>query len=835
MSLQTDQSQNSSTTVNDHLNDQYVGAGRLTKKRTVPDSKEDNKDDNEDLIVLRDEYKKQFIHPNVGNFNKIRSSIDRNSYMKWYYDEYMKQWKFNKLPNLLKYTIEPQHGSIMRMDSINAMKYKFNYNTMDMIIVVMKLNDGVRRTETNYGTLFCEIVDGIGPIRRETLASEGVYGQVAFLFYSASPSFISCDGEYRARFSMYRSALTAKREFSDIWHDLEEYVTRIKIRRQWSLYTSYFYPKLEQELKNTDVEYNVKNEMVPMTLLVIAWFQTIYSEMIGSTYTHINQNFRDIFLKDNAETDIHFIKDVIKKYSHERVDNFRARTSHTSSSIHGADRYMQCGYKMIPLNIQQVRDPFKLRYKPWREYFIQNKLNDLVINSIAPGFSIILDCFYIKNSRKGLYDNKSQYDRMKNSEIAKEVVQTLNEAQRNTYFATTSLQSVKKTSAQIKQWISAKFKKLSEKIDDPINYSYEEIIMSEVTLAFVSEYIGRTLADSISLITNNKTYDSILGYPFKEIGYDFLSKYLFEILYNIHCMNTKTGVIHGDLHLNNITIGPLYYPDPTVITNKEKKYRVVYVLDDHHQFVFPNNGYFACIIDFSRGIVNPNMYEVLTDESLPVTYQLVKDEEKFKAAEISALLNLYTQLYNSKNKQREELIVLLKNNYDAVFKLLTCMDVYMFSMRMARILRQVTFPVSKRAIDLIDKINRLSEGYIATEMNHLISDETYAKKILAEDWPIVTIMKKCFSEYNDGQVFKDAGIITDVYCYNNEMKYSVCKHEKFPPILKYAKYYDEKGVLQDIPKIAENRAAAREEYEREKLQNLTMVNYIARRHQEKLL
>ena len=367
------------------------------------------------------------------------------------------------------------------MQNISQMKYTYTYDNSNMIIVVMKLYDYILKEETNYGTLFCEITTDIYPIRFETIGSDSIYGNIAFTFYSASPSYISCDGEYRSQFTRYRTINKLKQIYHNIWNEVEEYISRIRTKRQWSLYASYFYPKLEQHNRNSEVEYSVKHEMALQTILTISWFNTIFEEMIGMTKSHINQKYKDIFLKEKDD-DIAFVKSLIDIYGADQIEAFKSSFSDISTpGFQNTRKYMQCGYKMIPLNIKEVQEPFKIRYKPWREYLVSIKCNDLILNSIAPGFSTILDWFYIKNMRKGLYDNKSQYDRLKNSELAKDILQSLYEAQNGTYFASESLKGMSKSSGQIKHWINDKFRKLSEKIDDPINYSIEEIIMSEVT------------------------------------------------------------------------------------------------------------------------------------------------------------------------------------------------------------------------------------------------------------------------------------------------------------------------------------------------------------------
>jgi hypothetical protein len=532
----------------------------------------------------------------------------------------------------------------------------------------------------------------------------------------------------------------------------------------------------------------------------------------------------------NRVIDIEFLHQLIKKYGAEDVEMFKILTSHMVHNVFGGKtRYVPLGYKMIPLNIREVQDPIRLKYKPWREFLISNRCNDLVINQIAPGFPIISDWFYIRNSKKGLFDNKSQYERLKHSELAKDILRTLYEAQRGTYFATSNVTGVNKSSEHIKQWISNKFRRLSEKINDPINYSIEEIIMSDITLSFSSEYVGRTIADTVSLIENSKAYDSIIGKPFSENGYSYLAKYVFEICYNLAALNIKLGVIHGDFHLNNATIGFLYNSD-------KEEYKVAYQINKDLTFIFPNNGYFSCIIDFSRGMIDPEQYESLSDLSLPPNYKLIKDYDKFTANETNNLLTLYLQLFPNKAKQKEELQVLFKNYYPAVFRLLTCIDLYMFSIRVIRLLKQVEFHVSKKSFDLFDKINKLSENFIATEMNHLLGNpDEKSAMILSDEYPIIQIIKKCFPEFIEGHIFDSIGTITDFYSLENDLKYSLSKYDLFPEALQSTKYYAEKkdgtGMdkdnIIDIPQMSAKRKAFRYEYEKQKKENLEIVKYMS--------
>ena len=822
------------------------------------------------------------------------------NYNHWINKEYLSMWNYNDFPKHIN--IDTSNSSAIRFSYISSMKYSYLYNTMDMIVVIMKLFDYKINKEINFATLFCELGDNMIPVAKHYFNHTRI-GNVFFTFYNSLPSYTSCDGEYRSQFCIFLSVKNGKLLFRPIWEELEEYVTKIKADRKWSLYASYFYPKMEQENKNTEVEFAISRESVINDLLIISWFNAVYDELLGITKAHVNQNFKDIILAKKEE-DIEFIKRLIIKYGFE-VRKFKKYIETNNKNYQSIQKNIQCGYKMIPLNVKEIQDPLKLRYNSWREYLVSNKCNNLVINCISPSFSIILDWFYIKNSRKGLYDNKTQFDKMKNSELAKNILQTLYEAQRGTYFAAENLKTMTKSADKVKKWISNKFRKLSEKIDDSINYSIEEIIMSEVTLAFVNEYIGRTVADTINIIQNSPRYNKVIGYPLDDSGYKFFAKYIFEIIYGLYCINTKLGIIHGDFHLNNATIGLLYKevktePKKNVINatnlsdipeelqkelrpkdstgdkekhsinkdkekhsiNKEKHSKkkdqdedeettidklydvedpnkitpyVIYKINDD-KYTFPNNNYFGCLIDFSRCLINPNNYKIFTDERLPSNFSLVSNEEKFITTETLNLLNLYLQLFPGKQSIKDELIVIFKNYYDAVFKILTSIDMYMFSVRMNKLLNQIDYKVSKQALELISNINRITENYISEKMNNLISDPVnYSRKILEDDFPNLTIIKKYFSNFKLEYEEKNIKVVNDFYNYNNEFKFSLNSWEEFPDIIKTIKFLDPDAqkITEDII-INEKRKEAIHQYQEQKLKNMKMVEYISIRHTQKL-
>ncbi len=550
-----------------------------------------------DNEVNYDEYKKKRDHA-----SKIRSEVgqaihknvaERN---RWFIKEYSKLCGVSD-----DVKVDFSTGSIIRMRGIGDTIYTYKYNTMDMIVASFKIHDLNINKQTNYAVIFCEIDTN----KTYKIYDTSTIHDSVFKYCSCSPSYISCDGEYRSSFFRYKLINEFREHNNDIWEEIMEYVEHIKKRRRWSCSHNYFYPKLEQERKNVVIEQNILKQSVSMTTLCISWFNTIYDEMYGMSHRHVNINHKSIFLTDK-DADIEFIGKLIKRYGDDRVLAYRNLSTKSSTIAVGA-LMNSYGYKMLPLNIKEVQDPLKIIYKPWREYFVSAKCSDMVINCITPSLPITLSWFYIKNSKKGLYDNVAMYNKIHQSDIAKEILQMLNESKRSTLYVTE--QAEREAENNIRKWINSKFKKLSDKIEDAIQFSISDIIMSEVTLAFPTEYVGRTFSDTIDTIKYSQSYHKSIGMPFDVSGMHYFDKYLFEICYCLLCINTKIGIIHGDLHLNNVTIGRLYNYKTT---ETKKEHRVMYKIEDK-KWIFPNNQHFACVIDFSRSIIHPDKVDILRD------------------------------------------------------------------------------------------------------------------------------------------------------------------------------------------------------------------------------
>lgn len=712
----------------------------------------------------KSEIQQLITHPSRKLQQELTKKLPFDKIFKWVNSNYTEHMK------PLKYKTDYDTGCIKRMFSLQTLKYGFLDNTIKSHIVVFKLNDGNLRKEINYATIFAthkddltdEILDGMFSYERP------IIGDFVMMYCATGGSFMSCDGEYRNKLIRYLDFKNAKNEHNQLWEELEEYVLNFKAARNWNLYTTYY-----NEGDRPGLGIVIKSELLDHSMFVLAWFNTVYAEFMGTIETHINPTFKDVLLQ-HYTIDKKFLDNLSAKYD---LLSFYESMTMVHHPVFGSKyiRHISTGFKMIPLNLREVQRPYDIKYKPWREYFISLLASDLVPNQIAPGFPILCNHLYIKNSKKGLYDNKTQYDKLRNSEIAKDILHTLHDAQSGTYL----LSSIDK------QWINTKFQKLSEKIDDPINYLSDEIIMSDVSLFIISENVGRTFGD---IMINEQLIKRLESY-------DTFAKYLFEVCYNLLAIN-KLGVIHGDLHLNNATIGQLY---------RDASGFVLY--DAGAEYAFENDGYFASIIDFSRSIINPEEYPTLVktfvpNAGLPFTHKLTEQPEHLVKSEMLNLLNLYIMLMPNKERQREELTALFKKRPSDVFKILTCIDLFMFGIRLNKMLIQAG--LSKKHIDLNEKIISLSETYITKDLNDLYTSTSDLA------WPIQTIINKCFSEFEASK--RKITFISDFYSLEHPKLYSLLNYDQFPECMRSIKY-EEKNKLITVEGPSTTRQHMRKSFE----------------------
>jgi hypothetical protein len=771
---------------------------------------------------------------------KNEKKISVSPYYLWYLYQYKEKYlQFPTSDKIKEYFKKKEndywylYGSFNRINAMVVFGYFLDIDVVDTICTTFKIRDTIENIESIYSFGYYENINK--KIKKNTtFIPHG--SKYTYKYFTMGGSFLSKDGEYRVGFIKISNlrAIEGNPKVNNLYESIKLYLVKKLIDRKMMLFKEFFYPSGDR--KEIEIELEYYSYELQSGLFALTWFNDMYNKYLNIVENHINKKYQNIMFKHKKE-DLEYIEILIKRHGIDVLDTLRYFSNHifnnTDIKITNEQIGTKIGQKIIPLSIAEAQNPFELSYKPWREYLISVYLSNLVINNVSCGFFITNSWFYIKNSRKGLFDNEIQYDKMSRSELAIQITELLNRAQLYTYENIDKHKMNNKiTKNQIDSWISNKFKHLSDKIQKPIDYAKEDIIMSNVALCMITEYVGRTIMDVISLSKISPYYNKLIGYPFTQMGYVYFSKYMFEICYNLYCMNYLGGIIHGDLHLNNATLKPLTYKNNRNVLDIDNP-QVLYVLgDETDQYLFNTCGYYTCMIDFSRSIVLPEKIEQLHDTSLPKSHNILKNIKKYQEYQIESLLNLYIHFTSDINK--DELRILFKNHFEAVFKLLSVTDIFGFTQKLLTMFslkdKHIVTPYVK-CIDLLNKINKYAEQYLTVEMNKLILDKYYEKTILSMDWPIHTIIQNCFCDFLISNT--KLGTIVDVYNINNELKYSLNKADNYPSAIADAKQIINGKIAPS--KVDKNILANRKIFEAKKTTGMKMVNYIAVRQKQKYI
>lgn len=767
-------------------------------------------------------------------------------------------------------------GPAARFGSFKPARIGISLPSTGVITTAFKLTDpAIPKSEIIYGFMYTET-------RPEGTSYGHFIGTPRLIHHMccASASLLSRDGEYRQRIIPVLTVIELYKKYPEIFEDLEQYVQQKINKFNWNIFTECFYPTNELKEYSDELEPNIASQRFAIKFLAMCWFIEFMNIYKKQKINHLNKLFKVIMKfrdKTEVEADIKFINSLKEKHGDESMYIiYNNINCFLPASRAGHQSQIKIGQKIIPLNLSEIQNPFNIRYKPWREYLICEKVQSLIINGICAGLPILGDYFFIRNTRKTLFDNYVQYMKLEHSDQAIGIARKLLEAQRGTFKPRNeeiSLRTSGKTDQiddenkkllntykddednpdsyqEIEEWLSGKFRLLHEKIKDPIEYAREEIIMSEMSLCVTSEYVGRTFYDAINICLDNAEYHEELGKPYE--NYDIWAKYIFELIYTLYALNSRKGLIHGDLHLNNFTIHPMYFSKFRNL-NDIKNPHMMYALDANHYFAFPSRQYHTVVIDFSRAIIRPSQldnfenFDIVHAKKLKLhtegKIQLIKPEERseFLYEQVKDMLKRY-ELYfpDFTATKKSSLHVLFLNNFDKLFPIFGGFDTYISINNMMLFFRKNGLDKKyPRHFKLIEGIFSKVENDLTETIEKLIEDPKSIDRASIE-FINRKVLDEFFSDYlvigpdkNDLNKFLDNNTIINLSFYENKEIYNIDEFKNFPGYLQTMKYYDKAGKLlehSEGPSIKKTRT----EFEKNKVKNLQYISEVASTYANKI-
>lgn len=387
--------------------------------------------------------------------------------------------------------IKIKYGSIWRNESMETMKYGCIPNKTNYICTIFSI--------TRKGKSSIEPIKGIHySTTHSFLYTTCRENKLYHEFICTATTLTSADGEYRSRFISYDQYQKCYNKFIDMLNQMEHYVMKQIKNGDLLLHAKTIYP---HDFSSTVIKNKMDNfineSRLSLKLYITLWFMDFYRMNLNILENHVSPGYIESMFSGN---DNHFYSKNKEKFNaNQNLISYLTEFSKPSVEKRSS---VGIGQKLIPLTVKQIEDIGQIHHPVWLELFISSYVGDLVINGISSNFSIFNNWFLLQGNNSDLFNNQVAHIRFQNSDVAKKIIKKLEESRRDTFrFDPT------KNEYSIR---GHNMEGLAYTIEIPIDYAEEEIIMSNYTLCFLTEYIGRTVWD-IPILYKNEKWASTLG------------------------------------------------------------------------------------------------------------------------------------------------------------------------------------------------------------------------------------------------------------------------------------------------------------------------------------
>jgi len=482
--------------------------------------------------------------------------------------------------------------------------------------------------------------------------------------------FNSMDGEFHKRFIdiEYVYGVLSK-VFPEIYNILETIQMHRMDHNELEFQTKVYLPE-DSPVNSDDVRFTISRNNIESKIFRILWFLDYFNYSYQIVENHVDviygwfifKGFEDkVFtslINDITEEKYIFITNILENNSQRSHDNIKTLLNSPYGENAVYNMSFRVGCKLFTMSNRDLVSR-NIKSSVFLEEYLNKKAELLVINGISYGFPTIIGSAFLKNIDRSLFSSRSVMEKYKMNDEA------LNQ-EKDMLHAYKSLFNVDESMKQ-KQLKFEKFNKITPQLMSAIEYNRETCILTNVAMAILIEYTGRTFADIPKLFGYCLRYPALNNYKYIEkicTKVDYFAKILFDISYNLYCLNDRFGVIHGDLHLNNCTIKQ----------NIQKFKLYDYTFIDDTCYMFENPECSGNIIDFSRSLVG-NRNVLLEDFDADIV-----DDFLFEQSE-----KVITYIIRNFPEYKEQLIKIKDiikpskfENHKDIFEIVSICDIYSF-------------------------------------------------------------------------------------------------------------------------------------------------------------
>jgi hypothetical protein len=578
-------------------------------------------------------------------------------------------------------------------------------------------------------------------------------------YICVSPTFDSRDGEYRKRFICGPVFLSSYELFAAELAPYEEVVLAM-VGSSLELKSIAYPEETAEQLITLACDMRLPVLAFTVALALDLW-ESQHNMLMIHTTTAYTQLMAKISKMHPLLSKLHVV--------------FALRVFMNGDRIIG-NNSVQCGQKIVPMHTREAMQALDYNLATWRELAVARLVSDLVINYISPSFAIYNQWTYIEGADSALFENAAMGERYARGHALASAAHSLREARR--------------------QISTAKQNYYTEELDahvyETIEYAQSFLLMSPIALMHTMEHVGWAMRSHAGYVRHAPVQRNSAINSFANP--DTAARHLFELAYAAHCLHTKAGVAHTDLHGNNMTfypwgVGefpdePSFYEDPVV----------AYVAGPRGEadtYIFPAAGDSACIIDYSRCILGPAFRSRLEEGRSP---QYATNFYRDQVNRVMRTLHRYAPEYVAGHQNTIKSAVLA--NFEAVFPVLCAVDFIAIGASIGAMLAEESAPhddeirpfkITRTAGELALRLEDAGRELLITGLHVLAESAGARQEMKSPDFPGATILERIFGEwlFPRWAVREPARVRTaqlvDAYNYNNELRYSGSDYAKYPP------------------------------------------------------
>lgn len=343
-----------------------------------------------------------------------------------------------------------------------------------------------------------------------------------------------------------------------------------------------------------------------------------------------------LWVKDDYEALSRIVRSVEAKYMVLILQNLVITIVHSSL----------LAMKITPLTLNELACINDIRYRPWKETYVQRIVHKLSFARICSQFIGYWNWAMIYDIDENMFMNPLMLNKFRQSD------------------ALDDIRKILKTSSEIASSHDKESKTpdiFQDEMQQLEQYSVMNVRLSTCAIVNINVVLSRKL---------NWT---------SQYGFDEMSDIIFGWMYGLLVLHHHVGVLHTDPHMSN-----LFQRRTTV----------------KHDFIIDGKSYqmkttfHGIIIDFSRVIINPYFQ--------PITQYTTVNQDTLSQEEGQYLLRFYLGIFP--NSEYAELIQdLIKNDFDRAFHILSILDpIFALHAIKADLQRYVNVPESiHRFIDIL--------------------------------------------------------------------------------------------------------------------------------------